>query len=201
MPSEDSPYGIAYAASRRLGFIPADAECVARAWQRQSERTGHFDPRAWPADPALAAELNRELVGIKGGAALRVGSNAWGVHVPEEPHSEIDPTRTGTVVLWCGGGASGGGLKGRRGASGRELKEVAALFEGLRARSQSPRGLLVLVVGLIGLELNIITNMTFSITVVVALGTNLMTLPLLTLFIRPQPLPQMATAVNITREL
>lgn len=52
LPSEDSPYGIAYAASRRLGFIPIDAECVASAWQRQSERTGHFDPRAWPADPA-----------------------------------------------------------------------------------------------------------------------------------------------------
>lgn len=75
----------------------------------------------------------------------------------------------------------------------REVGFLGALF--------NTRGLLVLVVGLIGLELNIITNMTFSITVVVALGTNLMTLPLLTLFIRPQPLPQMATAVNITREL
>lgn len=52
LPSEDNPYGIAYAAARRLGFIPADAACVARAWQSQSERTGHFDPRAWPADPA-----------------------------------------------------------------------------------------------------------------------------------------------------
>lgn len=75
----------------------------------------------------------------------------------------------------------------------REVGFLGTLF--------NTRGLLVLVVGLIGLELNIITNMTFSITVVVALGTNLMTLPLLTLFIRPQPLPQMATAVNITREL
>lgn len=75
----------------------------------------------------------------------------------------------------------------------REVGFLGALF--------NTRGLLVLVVGLIGLELNIITNMTFSITVVVALGTNLMTLPLLTLFTRPQPLPQMATAVNITREL
>ncbi len=52
LPSEDSPYGIAYAAARRLGFIPPDAECIASAWQCQSERAGHFDPLAWPADPA-----------------------------------------------------------------------------------------------------------------------------------------------------
>lgn len=47
------------------------------------------------------------------------------------------------------------------------------------------RGLLVLVVGLIGLQLNIITNLTFTITVIVALVTNLMTLPLLVFFSRP----------------
>ncbi len=52
LPDEDSPHGIAYAAARRLGFIPADAACLARAWQRQSVRTGHFDPGAWPVDPA-----------------------------------------------------------------------------------------------------------------------------------------------------
>lgn len=48
------------------------------------------------------------------------------------------------------------------------------------------RGLLVLVAGLIGLQLNIITNLTFTITVIVALVTNLMTLPLLNLFARKQ---------------
>ena len=52
LPGEDSPYGITYAAARRLGFIPADAACLARAWRRQSERTGHFDPEAWPVEPA-----------------------------------------------------------------------------------------------------------------------------------------------------
>jgi hypothetical protein len=41
------------------------------------------------------------------------------------------------------------------------------------------RGLLVLVAGLIGLELQIITALTFTIIVIVALVTNLMTLPLL----------------------
>ena len=28
-----------------------DATCVAQAWQRQTERTGHFDPQAWPHLP------------------------------------------------------------------------------------------------------------------------------------------------------
>lgn len=45
---EDFPYGMAFAAARRLGFIPADAECIARAWQRQAERTACFDTAAWP---------------------------------------------------------------------------------------------------------------------------------------------------------
>ena len=66
----------------------------------------------------------------------------------------------------------------------REIGFLGALF--------NTRGLLVLVVGLIGLELNIITTITFSITVVVALGTNLMTLPLLNLFSRREAAPQVA---------
>lgn len=45
---EDTPYGVAFAAARRLGFIPADAHCVAQAWQRQTERTACFDTAAWP---------------------------------------------------------------------------------------------------------------------------------------------------------
>ena len=35
-------------ACRRLGFIERDAACVAQAWQRQTERTGQFDPQVWP---------------------------------------------------------------------------------------------------------------------------------------------------------
>ena len=35
-----------------LGFIDIDAECLARAWQAQSERTGRFDAEAWPDTPA-----------------------------------------------------------------------------------------------------------------------------------------------------
>ena len=40
-----------YAACRALDFIDADAQCVARAWQRQSERSGRFDASAWPTEP------------------------------------------------------------------------------------------------------------------------------------------------------
>lgn len=60
----------------------------------------------------------------------------------------------------------------------REIGILGALF--------NTRGLLVLVVGLIGLNLEIITTITFTITVVVALATNLMTLPLLNLFSAPR---------------
>ncbi len=44
----DEPRALAYAAARRLGFIEADARCVAQAWQRQSERMGEFDAALWP---------------------------------------------------------------------------------------------------------------------------------------------------------
>lgn len=62
----------------------------------------------------------------------------------------------------------------RYGLSWRQVGTLGALF--------NTRGLLVLVVGLIGLQLKIITDSTFAITVLVALVTNLMTLPLLAAF-------------------
>jgi Kef-type K+ transport system membrane component KefB len=49
------------------------------------------------------------------------------------------------------------------------------------------RGLLVLVAGLIGIQLEIISPATFTIIVVVALVTNLMTLPLLKYFYKREP--------------
>ena len=45
-------YRAAKQAARALGFIEADAECVALAWRARSERTGDFDPRIWPEEPA-----------------------------------------------------------------------------------------------------------------------------------------------------
>jgi Kef-type K+ transport system membrane component KefB len=63
------------------------------------------------------------------------------------------------------------------GMSWRETGILAALF--------NTRGLLVLVAGLIGLQLDIINILTMTIIAVVALVTNLMTLPLLNAFGMP----------------
>jgi Kef-type K+ transport system membrane component KefB len=67
------------------------------------------------------------------------------------------------------------------GLSWKDAGVLAALF--------NTRGLLVLVAGLMGLQLNIISNLTFTIIVVVALVTNLMTLPLLNWLQRPAARP------------
>ncbi|MES2978714.1 MAG: thiamine phosphate synthase [Pseudomonadota bacterium] len=47
----DPVYRMAYAACAQLGFVPADAACVAQAWSRCVQRTGDFDPLAWPDEP------------------------------------------------------------------------------------------------------------------------------------------------------
>lgn len=45
----DAPvYRAALQACSALGFIAIDAEVLAAAWLRRTERTGHFDPRTWP---------------------------------------------------------------------------------------------------------------------------------------------------------
>ncbi len=49
---EDAAYRSAKQAALALGFVEIDAECVARAWQAQVQRTGRFDPLAWPDEPA-----------------------------------------------------------------------------------------------------------------------------------------------------
>ena len=50
--SGDGPvvYRAARQACERMGFISIDADCVAKAWQKQSERTGRFDATQWPAE-------------------------------------------------------------------------------------------------------------------------------------------------------
>lgn len=86
------------------------------------------------------------------------------------------------VLLGAIGGKFLAAVPGKAfGLSWNEVGVLGALF--------NTRGLLVLVVGLIGQQLNIITPVTFTITVVVALVTNLMTLPLLSIFSRSQTTP------------
>ena len=45
-------YRAAKQACLALGFIEIDAECLARAWHAQVERTGQFKPENWPDSPA-----------------------------------------------------------------------------------------------------------------------------------------------------
>ena len=49
----DEPvYRAALQAATALGFVAADATCVAHAWRRQARRAGRFDAAHWPAEPA-----------------------------------------------------------------------------------------------------------------------------------------------------
>jgi len=48
---EPTVYRAARQACLRMGFIDADAACVASAWQKQTERTGRFDAHHWPTGP------------------------------------------------------------------------------------------------------------------------------------------------------
>jgi Kef-type K+ transport system membrane component KefB len=76
------------------------------------------------------------------------------------------------------------------GLTWQETGVLGALF--------NTRGLLVLVAGLIGLQATIITPTTFTIIVVVALVTNLMTLPLLNVFSREgAPTPEEASPDDV----
>ena len=50
--SEHPVYRAAKQACMALGFIEADAECLACAWHAQTVRTGRFDAQAWPDSPA-----------------------------------------------------------------------------------------------------------------------------------------------------
>ena len=37
-------------AAHMLGFVPDDVDCLAHAWQRQTQRLGHFDMQRWPTE-------------------------------------------------------------------------------------------------------------------------------------------------------
>lgn len=50
--SDDPVFVAALQAAHTLGFIDADALCVARAWSTRHRRTGRFDPAHWPDEPA-----------------------------------------------------------------------------------------------------------------------------------------------------
>lgn len=49
--SQEPVYLAALQACSTLGFIAHDAECLARAWQARTQRTGAFQPALWPDEP------------------------------------------------------------------------------------------------------------------------------------------------------
>lgn len=49
---DDAVYRAAKQACLALGFVEIDAECLGLAWQAMAQRTGRFDPHAWPDEPA-----------------------------------------------------------------------------------------------------------------------------------------------------
>ena len=49
--ADESARLAALAACRALDFIEPDAQCIAAAWQQQTERSGQFDASAWPTQP------------------------------------------------------------------------------------------------------------------------------------------------------
>ncbi len=52
LPANTPPvFASAWLGARLLGFVPEDADCVASAWQAQTERTGAFIVTDWPIDP------------------------------------------------------------------------------------------------------------------------------------------------------
>ncbi len=48
--SDDLVFAAALQAAHQLGFVPADAMCIAQAWSRQAMRTGEFHPEHWPTE-------------------------------------------------------------------------------------------------------------------------------------------------------
>ncbi|MDO9505188.1 MAG: thiamine phosphate synthase [Hydrogenophaga sp.] len=46
----DMVFAAALQAAHLLGFVPADALCLAQAWSQQSLRTGEFHPEQWPTE-------------------------------------------------------------------------------------------------------------------------------------------------------
>ena len=74
--SREPAYLAALQACSALGFIAVDAQCLAQAWQRQTERTGQFEAAHWPdapedfglagADPQLAFPACPRALGLYG---------------------------------------------------------------------------------------------------------------------------------------
>lgn len=73
--SGEPAYLAALQAASTLGFIAHDAECIARAWQARTVRTGAVNPEAWPDEPA-----DFGLQGLPRAQAVATGPDALGLY-------------------------------------------------------------------------------------------------------------------------
>lgn len=160
----------------------------------------------------LAGLLLYGLLGHLLGVTVLVGGFLWGLVIPPDPTlrlaissrirdvvmvfllpvffasagltadlSAIDLSALPAILLVLGAAVAGKFLPmlvGRAwGFAWRDVVKLGALL--------NTRGLLVIVVGMVGIELGILTPLAFAVTVLVALVTTLMTVPLLSLIDRP----------------
>ena len=84
LPTYASPvFASAWLGARLLGFVLEDADCIARAWQAQTDRTDSFEVTAWPCDlqdfalPALLSLSNCTWF-VCGTAGCGLGSSYGG---------------------------------------------------------------------------------------------------------------------------
>jgi len=77
-----TPFEAVWCGARLLGFVPQDADCIANAWQAQSQRTGGFDATCWPCD-----SQDFSLTSSTGHPAFAICPAALGLYavVPDAP--------------------------------------------------------------------------------------------------------------------
>lgn len=73
--SSEPAYLAALHAASTLGFIAHDAECIARAWQARTLRTGAMNPETWPDEPA-----DFGLQAVPRAQAFATGPDALGLY-------------------------------------------------------------------------------------------------------------------------
>ncbi|MBB6561621.1 thiamine-phosphate pyrophosphorylase [Acidovorax soli] len=73
--SSEPAYLAALHAASTLGFIAHDAECIARAWQARTLRTGAMNPETWPDEP-----LDFGLQAVPRAQAFAPGPDALGLY-------------------------------------------------------------------------------------------------------------------------
>ncbi len=70
------------AAAQALDFCSADAHCIARAWQCQTQRSGRFDPLSWPTEPQDFGLPDRPVVAAQAAPSITTNTIDRAISVP-----------------------------------------------------------------------------------------------------------------------